>query len=206
MNIHIVSDLICPWCFIGTRRLEQALESLPEGQTATVTYLPFLLDPSIPKEGVDLRERLAKKYGADPEQMFDRVEGAARSSGIDLDFSKIRRTVSTLPGHTLLRHAIAKGTQRGLAKALFAAYFLEGRDISDTAVLTQLGAAAGFAEGEVATLVGDEQELALTRAEAQGLSAQGISGVPFFIFNGRIAVSGAQTPEILGEALSQAGA
>src|SRR5580658_347341 len=118
LSIDIVSDVICPWCFIGARRLDQALASLTEPITAEVSFHPFLLDPKTPPEGADLRERLRAKYGVDPERMFARVEAAARESGIPLDFSKVRRTPSTVAAHTLLDAAYPKGTQHALAGAL----------------------------------------------------------------------------------------
>ncbi len=204
LDIDIVSDVICPWCFIGSRRLEQALAPPPEGVEVGVTYRPFLLDPSTPKEGADLRERLRAKYGADPEKMFASVEAAARSSGIPLDFSKVRRTPSTIAAHTLLRHAIDKGTQAALARALFEGYFLEGRDIGDADVLAAIAGAHGFEADEAIRIVRDEGELATTREEAGEAAANGVRGVPFFVLGGRLAVSGAQSVEVLRDAIGRA--
>ena len=204
LDIDIVSDVICPWCFIGSRRLEQALAPPPEGIEVGVTYRPFLLDPSTPKEGADLRERLRAKYGADPEKMFASVEAAARASGIPLDFSKVRRTPSTIAAHSLLRHAIDKGTQAALARALFEGYFLEGRDIGDADVLAGIAGAHGFEADEAIRLVRDEGELARTREEAGEAAASGVRGVPFFVLGGRLAVSGAQSVEVLRGAIGRA--
>jgi predicted DsbA family dithiol-disulfide isomerase len=205
LSVDVISDVICPWCYIGTRRLEQALELAPDVD-AEVTYRPFLLDPSIPPEGADLRERLRAKYGTDPEVLFGRVEDAARSSGIPLDFSRVRRTPSTLSSHTLLRHAIPKGSQRALATALFEAYFLEGRNIGDTNVLADIASRHGFGVDEAIAIVRDEGERMLTRVEAKGAAASGVSGVPFFVFGGRMAVSGAQSPDVLRGAIERAAA
>lgn len=204
LPVDIVSDVVCPWCFIGDRRLDLAIGSLPGPVDVSVTYRPFLLDPTTPPEGVDLRERLRAKYGADPERMFATVEAAARSSGIALDFAKVRRTPSTVAAHTLLRKAIDKGTQRALVKALFAAHFLEGRDVGDPSVLAAIGARHGFDADEVTRLVRDEEELRRTREECAELAAGGIRGVPFFVFDGRLAVSGAQAPEVLRGAVERA--
>jgi predicted DsbA family dithiol-disulfide isomerase len=204
LSIDIVSDVICPWCFIGVRRLDQALDSLAERVDAKVAFLPFLLDPGTLAEGADLRERLRAKYGGDPEKMFERVEAAARESGIPLDFSKVRRTPSTIAAHTLLGHALAKGTQRALAGALFDAYFLEGRDIGDSSVLGGIAVAHGFERDEAIQVVTDATELARTRAEAAANAARGIRGVPFFIFGGHLAVSGAQSVEVLRGAIAKA--
>jgi predicted DsbA family dithiol-disulfide isomerase len=204
LDIDIVSDVICPWCFIGSRRLEQALAPPPDGVEVGVTYRPFLLDPSTPKEGADLRERLRAKYGADPEKMFANVEAAARSSGIPLDFSKVRRTPSTIAAHTLLRHAIDKGTQAALARALFEGYFLEGRDIGDADVLAAIAGSHGFEADEAIRIVRDEGELARTREEAAEAATSGVRGVPFFVLGGRLAVSGAQSVEVLRGAIGRA--
>jgi predicted DsbA family dithiol-disulfide isomerase len=205
LSIDVVSDVICPWCFVGTRRLDQALEALP-GVEATVAHRPFLLDPSTPAGGADLRERLRAKYGVDPETMFPRVEAAARSSGIPLDFARVRRTPPTAAAHTLLRHALAKGTQRALLRAMFEAYFLEGRDIGDAAVLASIAAGHGFEVDEAAGIARDDRELRETREEAAGASARGVTSVPFFVFGGRLAVSGAQSPDVLRAAIERASA
>lgn len=203
LTVDFVSDIVCPWCFIGFTRLEQALVKAGE-DTAEVTLRPFQLDPTTPPEGADLRERLAKKYAMDPEKMFGRVEAAARESGIELDFAKVRRTPNTLKAHTLLGSALAKGTQRALARALFAAYFLEGRDLSDDAVLVELGVAHGFTAVEAAALLIDPTVIEKTRSEADELAGQGIGGVPFTIFEGKLAVSGAQPVEAFEQAIGQA--
>jgi predicted DsbA family dithiol-disulfide isomerase len=202
LTIDFVSDVVCPWCFIGFTRLEQALAQ--EGGEVDLTLRPFQLDPSIPATGVDLREHLAKKYGADPDTMFSRVEAAAKESGIALDFSKIRRFPNTLAAHALIGAAKAKGTQRAIAKAIFSAYFLEGRDLTDNAVLTEIGVANGFSADEVASTLGDAKALAEIRDEAKELSAQGISGVPFTVFDGKLAVSGAQPLAVFREAIERA--
>ncbi len=203
LQIDIVSDIVCPWCFIGTRRLKAALATFPNLEVE-ITYRAFLLDPTTPPEGQDLRERLRTKYGADPEKMFAQVERAARSSGIELDFTKVRRSVSTIASHTLLRHAVEKGTQVALAEALFAAYFLEGRDVSQSDVLVELGRAHGFGEGEVERILASQNELDQTRAEALAASREGITGVPFTIFGGALAVSGAQEVDVFRRAIEQA--
>ena len=191
LTIDVVADVVCPWCFIGKRRLDAALAGLPD-VAATVRHVPFLLDPSTPEGGVDLRERLRAKYRADPEGMFPRVEAEARASGIPLDFARVRRTFPTLAAHTLLRHAAARGTQPALLEALYAGYFLEGSDLGDVAVLAALAGGHGFTPEEVARIVADEDERAVTRAEASAVAAQGVTGVPFFLFDDRIAASGAQ--------------
>jgi predicted DsbA family dithiol-disulfide isomerase len=205
LAIDIVSDVICPWCFIGVRRLDQALAS-PEPVEAQVTFHPFLLDPGIPAGGADLRERLRAKYGVDPDAMFGRVEAAARESGIPLDFSKVRRSHNTIAAHTLLRHALERGTQRALQGALFEAYFLGGEDIGDPAVLADIAARHGQGRDDALRIATDPSELARTRSEASAAAASGITGVPFFVFGGRVSVGGAQSAEVLRGAMREAAA
>jgi predicted DsbA family dithiol-disulfide isomerase len=196
-RIEVVSDFVCPWCFIGTRRLEQVLE----GKDANVSYRPFLLDPRVPIEGVDLRENLKRKFG-NPEPMFGRVEEAARAAGIALDFTKVRRYPSTVPAHALTRAAADKGTQRALSNALFEAYFLAGRDIGALDVLQDVASAHGFDRDEVTRIVEDPAELDRSRKEAAEMAAEGISGVPFFVFGEKYAFSGAQPRAVFEKALA----
>jgi predicted DsbA family dithiol-disulfide isomerase len=203
LAVDIVSDVVCPWCLIGVRRMEQALAAFPEVE-ATITFHPFLLDPTTPTEGVDLRERLRQKYGMDPDTMFGRVEAAARETGIPLDFSKITRSVATTRAHTLLRHAAERGTQRALKLALLEAYFLQGRDVGDVDTLAEIAGAHGFAPDEARALVRDEAELRETREEAATVAADGVTGVPFFVLGGRLAFSGAQPLETMKKAIRQA--
>jgi predicted DsbA family dithiol-disulfide isomerase len=200
LTVDFVSDVVCPWCLIGLTRLEQALD----GADVELRMRPFQLDASTPPEGVDLRERLRARYDVDPEKMFSRVEQTARESGIPLDFAKVRRWPSTLKAHALVGAAAEKGAQLALGRALFRAYFLEGRDVGEDATLLEIAAAHGFTRGDAAKIIGDEDALAAVRAEAGGLSAQGITGVPFTVFGGRLAVSGAQPVDAFRQALERA--
>ena len=203
LTVDVVSVVVCPWCLIGTRRLQQVLAERPD-VTATVSFHPFLLDPTTPEAGGDLREHLAKKYGMDPEKMFGRVEAVAKETGVPLDFAKVRRFASTVRAHTLLRHADAKGTQVALVNAFFDAYFLEGKDIGQSAVLAQIASGHGFTVDEATALLASDAELRATREEAAAAAAQGITGVPFFVFGGKFAFSGAQPKEVFVQALEKA--
>lgn len=203
MKIDFVSDVICPWCYIGLARLDQALD-LAGIDRAVVAFHPFQLDPTTPPEGADLRERLRTKYGADPEKMFERVVAAARESGIDLDFSKVRRTPNTLKAHVLIGAAAARGTQRDVARALFAAYFREGLDVGDDDVLVGVATRNGFGAEEAAAILGDAELRSATQALARSFAQQGIGGVPFIVFDERVAVSGAQPPAVFAEAIRRA--
>lgn len=191
LKIEIVSDLMCPWCFIGERRLANALKDRPD-VAVEISYTPFLLDPGLPTEGADLRARLEKKYGVAADKMFARVQGIANDAGVPIDFSKVERAPSTLSGHVLLEHAREKGTQLALADALFVAYFSEGKNIGDPEVLVGIATQHGFTEDEARSLVTDEAARAKVRSEALGQPSRGVTGVPHFVIDGRYAVPGAQ--------------
>lgn len=205
MKIDVFSDIVCPWCFIGTERLARTLESLGMAETAQVTLHTFMLRADTPREGINLQEELRAKYGREPREMFAHVEGVARESGIPLDFSKQTRTYPTHWAHTLLRHAKGKGTQGALSRALFTAHFLEGRNIADPEVLRGLAVGHGFSQEEATRLLEDPGEFDLSQRESEEAHRQGIQGVPFFIFNDRFAVSGAQPESVLREAIQRAG-
>jgi predicted DsbA family dithiol-disulfide isomerase len=204
ITVDLFSDFVCPWCFIGSTRLEQALEGLANDVTAEVCYHPFFLDPTVPPEGVSIHEKLRKKYGVDPRQLWGRVEAAARESGIPLDLSRQPMMYPTAAAHTLVRHADAKGTQRALASALFQAYFLDAVNISDVGTLAGIAERHGFTRAEATELATAEPELELTREEAISAAQGGIRGVPFFVFAGQLAVSGAQSVDVLQAAIRQA--
>ncbi len=202
IRVEVYSDIVCPWCFIGSVRLERVLATW-EGK-AEVVHRPFLLRPDAPAEGIDIPEMLRKRTGRDPKELFASCEAAARESGLALDLSKQPRLFPTVRAHTLLRHAEAKGTQAALARALFEAHFLQGKNVSDPELLAAVAAPHGFTAEETARLLADARELARTGTEAHAAAAQGIRGVPFFIFDRKLAVSGAQPEAQLREALQRA--
>lgn len=203
IDIVVVSDVVCPWCLIGVTRLDQMLAARPDVR-ANVKFHPFLLDPSTPDEGEDLRERLERKYRMPAAQMFARVEAAAQESGIPLDFDKVRRSVSTIRAHTLIRLGEPSGQSGALKRALLRAYFLEGRDVGAIDELVAIGAAHGLDEAMVRERLADPAELAATRALAREASEQGVTGVPFFVFAEKLAMSGAQSVEMLNKVLDRA--
>ena len=204
LRIDIFSDIVCPWCLIGTKRLDSVLSAWSEPLDVDLEYHPFLLEPATPPEGIVIEDMLRKKYGAEPRSMFARVEAAAREAGLELDLSKQRLMVPTIGAHTLVRHAAGKGTQAALVRALYGAYFLEAKNVADETVLAALALENGFSESEALSLLRNPEELAATRAETQEAARLGIRGVPFFVFNGELAVSGAQQPEVFRQAIRQA--
>lgn len=202
LTVDVVSDFACPWCFIGSRRLAEVLGA--RGGDAQVRYHPFQLNADTPAEGADLRDYLRERYGADPEEMFGRVEAAARDAGLALDFAKVRTIPNTLSAHILVAAIQDSAAQRAFVDAIFTAYFLEGRDIGDGAVLATLAAPHGLSAEQVAVLLANDGLRQRVRGLAESMTAQGITGVPFFIFNQKLALSGAQPTEIFERALAEA--
>lgn len=196
--VEVYTDLVCPWCFIGTERLDQAIAA--SGVKVDVRHRPFLLNPDVPPEGLDVAQHL-RELGRDPAQAFAQVEAFAKQSGIALDLSKQPRMRSTVYGHALLAAAAPKGTQRALERDLFRAHFLEARNLADAQVLTELARRHGFTADEVASVLQDANAQAGVRREAQAASAQGVRGVPFFVFGNGQRLSGAQSVETLRAAL-----
>lgn len=200
MRIDLFSDIVCPWCFIGSERLSDVLAR--RGIEAEIVHRPFLLAPSTPPGGTDLRDDLRRKYGVDAQVLFARAEAAAREAGIPLDFARVQRGYPTVGAHTLARHA-AGPAQRELVRSLYRAYFLDGRDVADPDVLAEIGGRHGVDEATTRRVVADPAELDRTRAEADEAGRLGITGVPFFVFDGRLAMSGAQPERVFDQVLDR---
>ena len=203
IKIDVWTDVVCPWCLIGSARLDQAIAGLPEDVSVEVENHPFYLDPNTPPEGYDVGEMLSKKYGREPREIWSRAEEQARLAGIDLDLSQQPRTFPTQKAHTVVRLAKPKGTQHELANAIAAAYFLEHRQVNDDNVLADIAAEHGFTREEALGDMRDPRELEQSHQLAIWAAQQGIQGVPFFIFDGKFALSGAQPQEVFGAALKK---
>jgi len=205
MRLDIYSDTICPWCYVGKRRLERALAIRPQTDL-TIQWRAFQLNPGMPPEGMDRREYLEVKFGGADRagRIYEAVRLAGESEGIDFDFSRIRRTPNTFESHRLLRHAHQAGRQSETLEALFQAYFLDGADIGSRGVLLGCAERAGLDVPEAARFLDSDAEMESTLAEDRLARRQGINGVPCFIFNGRFALSGAQPPEALLQLLDLA--
>lgn len=199
IRIDLFTDIVCPWCLIGTARLDQALAQLDDDVEVQILHHPFLLDPSTPEAGQNTKERLKAKYGGDISSMQARVEAAAHDAGVPLDLSVQPMSYPTIKPHTLIRAATPE-QQYALAKAFAAAYFLEGKDITDDTLLADIAAEHGFSREAALALMSDASEADTTRAMAMSASQQGINGVPFFIFNNQFAISGGQPPEVFARA------
>jgi predicted DsbA family dithiol-disulfide isomerase len=205
MQIDVVSDTVCPWCYIGKRRLARALELRPEVEF-DVRWRPYRLDPNVPRAGVDRRAYTKAKFGDGPkiQAMSDAIKAEGVREGIAFAFERIERRPDTLDSHRLIRWAAAVGVQDAAVERLFAAYFIEGRDIGDAAVLEYLAADIGMDSLQVAELLADDTDLAAVEREAKLAGEMGITGVPTFIFANRFALSGAREPEVLLKVIDKA--
>ena len=205
MQIDVVSDTVCPWCFIGKRRLARALELRPEIEF-DVYWRPYLLDPTVPKGGVDRRTYMKNKFGEGPNvaAMSQALVSEGAKEDIAFAFDKIERRPDTLDSHRLIRWAGAAGLQDSAVERLFTAYFLEGRDIGDAGVLEFLAAEIGMDSIQVAELLAGDTDRAAVEREAKLAGEMGITGVPTFIFANRFAISGAREPELLVRVIDKA--
>jgi predicted DsbA family dithiol-disulfide isomerase len=204
IKVDLFTDTVCPWCLVGSARLDQAIAALPDDVEVEVENHPFYLNPDTPAEGIVVADMLREKYGRDPREMWARVEGEARKSGIDLDLSQQPRSYPTQKGHTLVRVAKVKGTQHALANAIAWAYFMDHRQINDDAVLADIAVEHGFSREEALQVIRDPDALGETHDLAIAAAQQGIQGVPFFIFDGKFAVSGCQPQEMFARAFEAA--
>lgn len=204
LKVDLFTDIVCPWCLVGSVRLDQAIARLPADIAVEVENHPFLLDPNTPPEGTNVPEMLRTKYGRDPQQIWGRLRDEARASGIDLDPARQPMSYRTDAAHTLIAHAKPNGTQHALANALADAHFLEIRKIDDPEVLADIATGFGFDRAEALALVTDPAELARTRQRALAAAQQGISGVPFFVFEGKYGMSGCQPDALFDRAFALA--
>jgi predicted DsbA family dithiol-disulfide isomerase len=202
-RIDIVSDAICPWCYIGKRHLEAALATLAaEGLRFTVHWNPFQLNPDMPKEGVARAAYRAAKFG-DPErvrQIDARVTQAAEGAGLDFHLDRIARTPNTIDAHRLIWFAGRNGVQDAVMEAVFHRYFIEGRDIGDHAVLAECASAAGMDQAEVMGFLASDLADAEMRASDQAAREAGVNGVPSFFLDGYGVFSGAMPADQMADA------
>ncbi len=204
LQIDVVSDVICPWCFLGKRRLDKALASRPDLEVQ-VSYRPFFLDPTIPPEGIDRHEYMLAKFGAERlKTIHDPLIATIKTDGMPYEFEKIRRTPNTLNAHRLSRWALVSGVQRTVMEALFTAYWSWGQDISDIGVLKTIATVNGLHGDDIANLLSTDADKAEVLQEAQLAQNIGVTGVPTFIINRKYGMAGAQPVEALLEVIQKA--
>ena len=202
LTIDIYSDVICPWCFIGKRRMEKGIA----GQAATVRWHPFELNPDMPPEGVERRAYRIAKFGSWERslELDAQVGRAFAGEGIVFNAEKMARTPNTFDAHRVIWLAGERGLQDAVTDALFGAYFTDGRDLSDRTTLAAVAVDGGLDAKEVDELLAGERGATEVREREQDGRRLGISGVPFFVIDGAVALSGAQPPETFKAAIEQA--
>ncbi len=204
LTIDIVSDVVCPWCYLGKANLEKALAEYNE--PVVVRWHPFQLDPTIPSEGLDRKTYMAKKF-PDPSYLknaHERLKSLGDSIGLKFDFEAIAKSPNTLDAHRLIQWAEDPDQQDKIVTALFKAYFEQGRDIGDKALLTEIAVENGFERQDIKQRIAGTDDIDSVQAEIEEAQRIGVTGVPFFIFNRKLATSGAQPAEQLLAAMRQA--
>lgn len=209
VKLDIISDPVCPWCYIGKAQLDRALAAAPD-HPFEVEWHPFQLNPDMPAEGMDRRDYLRAKFGGEEgaAEVYAKVAEAAEAAGLSLDLGAIRRQPNTLDAHRLIHWAGIEGRQTAAVSALFAAYFKQGRDIGDREVLADIADEIGMDAAVIHRLLDSSADVEETRARDKAAREMGVTGVPTFIVAGKHAVPGAQPAELwtrVIEELAEAG-
>ncbi|BCW89240.1 hypothetical protein sos41_23970 [Alphaproteobacteria bacterium SO-S41] len=198
MQIDIISDTVCPWCFIGKRRLEEALAQRPDLEVE-INWRPYQLDPNVPREGVDRKDYMRAKFGDQPrvKGMSETIKEFGAQLGIAFDFDKQTRRPNTIDSHRLIKWAAGVGVQDAVVEALFKAYFEDGKDVGDAAVLIEIAAACGMDGELVEELLASDADREMVLSEAARAGEMGVQGVPAYVFEGRYIITGAQDAAVL---------
>ena len=207
LTIDIVSDVVCPWCYIGKKRIEDALKLAPD-VPVEVHWRPFFLNPWVPREGMSREDYLTTKFGSVDAYngIAQRVVAAAGEVGLSYRPELVKRQPNTIDCHRLIHWADAKGKAAEMKQRLMELYFRDGGDLTDTEVLVQAAADCGLDADDIRKRLATDEDIALISAQAEDASNKGISGVPTYVFAQKYAVSGAQAPELLARAIRQVSA
>ena len=207
LTIDIVSDVVCPWCYIGKRRIENAL-ALVADVPVEVRWRPFFLNPWVPRQGISREEYLTTKFGSVDayKGIAGRVVAAANEEGLIYRPDLVKRQPNTIDCHRLIHWADAQGMAADMKQRLMELYFRDGGDLTDTAVLVEAAADVGLDADDVRKRLATDEDVAVVSAQAQEAADKGISGVPTYVFAQKYAVSGAQAPELLARAIRQVSA
>ena len=207
ITIDVVSDVVCPWCYLGKKRLEKAIESVKGELSVAVTFRPYQLNPDLPAEGVDHKTHLAEKLGgaAAVDRAHEMLTGLGHDDGIDFDFPAVKISPNTLDAHRLMRWAMIEGPeiQERVAIALFKAYFEDGRNVGDRTVLLDIAEAAGMDRAVVCALFSAGADVDSVKEEIGMARDMGVTGVPCFIIDNKYAVMGAQSADVLVKAFRE---
>ncbi len=204
MKIDFVSDIVCPWCIIGLRALERAIDAASDVVAPTITFHPFELNPAMPPEGQNIGEHVAEKYGATPEQSASNragIRARAAELGFAMNGTAESRIYNSFDAHRLLHWAQSEGKQAALKNRLFAVYFTEGGNVADPAVLIAAAGDAGLDGDEARAILASDRYADEVRAEEQHWQSMGISAVPAIVINDKYLISGGQPAEIFEKAL-----
>lgn len=205
ISIDVVSDVVCPWCYIGKRRLENALSRLPENYEVDINFLPFELNPDTPKTGVDHKSYLANKFGGSDryKQLTEHVTNIASGEGLKFDYSKQTVMPNTLDSHRLIQYAKKYRKQPEIKEALMKAYFEEGADLSKSENLVAIAEKVGLNGKEIKAFLSSDEGAVEVKHMEQMSQQRGVSGVPFYIINNKYGVSGAQPSDTFIEILNE---
>jgi predicted DsbA family dithiol-disulfide isomerase len=198
MLVEIYSDVVCPWCYIGKRRFEAALERFDGRDDVTVVFKPFQLDPRAPKEPMPVADAYARKFGGPEEAMriIERITTTAEGEGLDFHLDVAQRA-NTFDAHRLLAYAHERGQQDAMKERLLQAYFVEGKDVADHDQLAGLAADVGLDRTDVAAFLASDDGVEALREELRDSVERGITAVPTFVFAGLWSVPGAQDPDTM---------
>jgi predicted DsbA family dithiol-disulfide isomerase len=204
ITIDVVSDVVCPWCYLGERRLRQAIAALPD-MTIAVRFRPYSLDPTVPPEGEDREAYIVRKFGSVKalDAAHERLELFGSEAGIAYHFDRITRAPNTLDAHRVVRWAMEAGKGAEMVDRLFAAYFSEGRDVGDPVVLGELAGEVGLDGAAITARLATDDDKDSVKAEINEAYQIGVTGVPTYILGGRFGVVGAQSVEALTDAIRQ---
>ncbi|MCZ0733561.1 DsbA family oxidoreductase [Phreatobacter sp. AB_2022a] len=205
VTIDVVSDVVCPWCFIGKRRLEKAVALVPD-IAVEVRWRPYQLAPDLPAAGIPRDQYLTQKFGSldRVKANFARIAAVGAEDGIDFAFDRITVSPNTLNAHRLVLWARSGGHQDAVVEALFNAYFVEGRNLADISTLIEIGAAHGLDAALLTELFASDSDIERTQREIASAQRIGVTGVPFFIVGERFGIAGAEAPETIARAIRQA--
>jgi len=205
MQIDVIFDTVCPWCYVGKRRFEAALRLRPDLQV-TRRWRPFLLNPDMPSEGMERHSYLTRKFGTETRvrRVYGAISDAGQSVEIDFAFDRIRRTPNSVDSHRLVRFAECHGRADAAVEALFQQYFVDGHNIGDVDILLTVGKTIGLPEAELRDYLHSDEDVDLIHEENARAHRRGINSVPSFIFGSRMAISGAHEPQVLARMLDAA--
>ena len=208
IRIDVVSDVVCPWCYIGKRRLEKAIEGTQLSDNVQVKdieiiYRSYQLDSAVPKEGIDFQTYMENRFGTNFVSKFHQVEQVAQTEGLDFDFSSLPKAINTFTLHRILTIALQDGIQPEVKEAFMKAYFVDRQDLTQENILVELLGKYGWSAEKTLEIINSDVATDEVKEEMNYYRQLGVTGVPYFIFNNKYAVSGAQPAEVFMEILEK---